>query len=177
MTPTNTINRLLAALVALALVLGGLLAIAEIVLGRLGRPFWFIPRQQWGNWVTRQTWDATLVRLILAGMLLAGLLLLLAGLRRGRPRLLPVASEAPGVQFDVVRRGAEHDVVAAARRTNGVRSASASIGRSKATVRAKTDARSTGDIPQQTSAAITARLADLGLDGLRPRVKVKGKKR
>lgn len=177
MTPTNTINRLLAALLALALILGGLLVAAEIVLARVGQPYWFIPRQQWGSWLTDQTWDASLVRLILAAMALVGLLLLLAALRRGRPRLLPVSSDSPGVRVDVVRRGAERAIVAATGRTSGVRSASASIGRRKATIKAKTVSRSTGDIQQEALSAVTARLADLGLDGLRPRVKVKGKKR
>jgi len=176
-TPTNTINRLLAALLALVLVLGGLLVAVEIVLARIGQPYWFIPRQQWGSWLTRQTWDAAPVRFILAAMVLVGLLLLLAALRRGRPRLLPVACDSPGVQVDVVRRGAERAVVAATRRTSGVSSASASIGRRKATVKAKTISRSTGDIQQEALAAVTARLADLGLDGLRPRVKLKGNKR
>ncbi len=177
MTPTNTLNRLLAALLALALVLGGLLAAVEIVLARIGHQFLLIPRQQWAGWLTRQTWDTSLVRLILAATALVGLLLLLAALRRGRPRLLRVASQSPHVQVDVFRHGAERAVVAAARRTNGVRSASASIGRRKATIKAKTDARSTTDIQQETLAAVTTRLADLGLDRLRPRVKVKGKKR
>lgn len=177
MTPTNTINRLLAAVLALALILGGLLAAVEIVLARLGQPYWFIPRQQWGNWLTRQTWDASLVKLILAAMALMGLLLLLTALRQGRPRVLPVASDAPGVRVDILRRGAERAVVAAARRTNGVRTASASIGRRKATVKTKTSSRSTGDVQQEALSAVTARLGDLGLARLRPRVKVKGKKR
>lgn len=176
MTPTATVNRLLAALLALALILGGLLAAVEIGLARIGLPHWFIPRQLWGSWLTRQTWDASLVRLILAAMAVVGLLLLLAALRRGRPRVLPVASEASGVRVDIVRRGAERAVVAAAGRASGVRSASASIGRRKATVKVKSSSRSTGEVQQQALAAVAARLGDLGLDGLRTRVKVKGKK-
>ena len=39
----TVVNRVLATLLALALLLGGLLAVVEIVLAALGRPPWLVP--------------------------------------------------------------------------------------------------------------------------------------
>lgn len=177
MTSVALVNRILAALLAIALLLGGLLAATEIVLGQLGQPAWLIPRQQLGNWLTRQMWDDTIIRLILAGLALVGLLLLLPALRRGRPRLLPVASQTPGVSVTVLRRGAERALANAASRASGVRGASAKVSRRRVKVVARTAVRSPEDVRQATHAAVTSRLADLGLDRLQPQIKVKRKNR
>lgn len=174
MTATTLGNRLLSALLALALLLGGLLVATEIVLAQIGRPAWLIPHQQWADWLTEQTWDDGISRLVLAGMAIVGLILLILALRRGRPRLIPVASEAAGVEVSVQRRGAERAVASAARQASGVRGASASITRRAVRVTARTEVRSADDVRHDTTTAVTGRLADLGLDRLRPRIRVKG---
>ena len=177
MNGAAVLNRVLAALLALALVLGGLLAAVEIVLARLGRPAWLVPHEQWSGWLSQQTWDGALVRLVLAGLVVVGLLLLVPALRRGKPHALPLAAPdgagSPGVRVTASRRGIERDLATVARRAPGVTRASARVTRRKAVVRASTSLRSEGDLRERVAADVTARLQETGLAAtLRPRVRL-----
>jgi hypothetical protein len=173
---TALINRILAALLALALLLGGLLTLAEILLAALGRPPWLVPYPQWSSWLAGQTWDTLDVRLVLVGLVVIGLLLLVLALRRGRPGVvtLPARPNGPdGVQVTASRRGIEKSLVDAARRTDGVSGATATARRRSVRVDARTLVRSDRDLPDKVTAAVSQRLDELGLGGtLRPRVKL-----
>jgi hypothetical protein len=165
------VNRVLAALLALALFLGGLLAAVEIVLSAVDRPYWVVPHQQWSSWLRHQTFGAGVVRAVLIGLVLLGLLLLFAALRRGKPRSIALPTRTEGVQVRASRRGIERSLVAAARRADGVRTARAKVRRRKVRVKASTAMRSPGGLQQPVAEAVTERLEELGLTGaLRPRV-------
>ena len=91
----QVLNRVLSTLLALVLLLGGLLAVVEIVLAALGRPHWLVPHEQWSSWLAEQTFASAVVRAILIGLAVLGLLLLMAALRRlgvreCRTALIPV---------------------------------------------------------------------------------------
>ena len=81
----HVVNRVLATLLALALLLGGLLAVVEIVLAQLGRPSWLVPHEQWSSWLAEQTFASAVVRAVLVGLAVLGLLLLVGRARRGLP--------------------------------------------------------------------------------------------
>lgn len=172
-------NRILSALLALALLLGGLLATAEIVLTQLGRPPWLVPHDQWSSWLGAQTFDGTVVRVALVLLVVLGLLLLVPGLRRGKPGTLalrPSEGGAGHVRMTASRRGVEKSLASAARRTSGITSATATAGRRSVRVKARTSTRSAGDLQTQVTAAVTGRLEELGLSGtLRPRVTISKK--
>ncbi|SDQ85547.1 DUF6286 domain-containing protein [Quadrisphaera sp. DSM 44207] len=175
MSPVAVLNRVLSALLALALLLGGLLAVVEVVLAQLGRPSWLVPHEQWASWLDQRTWDQPVVQAVLAGLVVLGLLLLLAALRRGRPSSLPLAARGggtpAGVRVTASRRGIERTLAAAARRAPGVSRADARVSRRKAVVRARTALRSEGDLQQRVTANVAQRLEELGLSGtLRPQV-------
>ena len=168
----HVLNRVLAALLALALFLGGLLAVVEIVLAALDRPSWLVPHQQWAQSLTGETFGSGVVRAVLIGLVVLGVLLLLVGLRRGKPGSIPLPARTDGVQVTASRRGLERSLATSARRADGVRSARAKVGRRTVKVRATTAVRS-GDLQQPVTAGVTERLAELGLTGvLRPRVTV-----
>jgi hypothetical protein len=169
----NVVNRVLAALLALALLIGGLLAATEIVLAQLGRPSWLIAQEQWSAWVRQRTFSEGLTRAILGGLVVLGLLLLLAALRRGKPRTLSLPSAAPGVQVTASRRGIERTLRAAAARTSGVTSVEVKASRRKVKVKAHIAARAAGSTQQQVSDVVASKLDELGLAGtLRPKVRV-----
>ena len=169
----HVLNRLLATLLALALFLGGLLAVVEIVLAALGRPAWLVPHPEWSSGLGEQTFDSGVVRAVLIGLVVLGLLLLLAALRRGRPGALQLPDRTPGVRVTASRRGVERALATAARRADGVRGARARVGRRTARVQASTAVRSSGELQEPVTTVVTERLDELGLTGvLRPRVTV-----
>lgn len=93
-------NRILSALLALALLIGGLLAAAEIALAQLGRSPWLISHQESSVWLAEQSWESTTVRSVLAATLLIGLLLMVTAVRRGKPALVQLPTDGdPGVRW------------------------------------------------------------------------------
>lgn len=171
MTAMSLVNRVLAALVALALLLGGVLAAVEIGLAAIGRSPWLVPHDQWSTWLQEHAWNTAIVRVILAGLVVLGLTLLWVALRRGKPNTLALPARASGVQFTASRRGVEATLAAAARRTDGITSANATAGRRTVRVKAGTSMRSPGDLQQRVTNAVTERLDELGLtQTLRARV-------
>ena len=166
-------NRILAALLALVLLLGGLLAATEIVLALLGRQPLLIPHQDWSAWLSEQTWESATVRSILVGVLILGLLLILVAVRRGKPALLPLPSERdPGVRVTASRRGVEKSIAEVARGVDGVTAASASASRRRITVTASAT-KPTSRLAEQVRSAVADRLTALGLaQSLRPRVRL-----
>lgn len=170
------LNRILSALLALALLVGGLLAAAEIVLAQLGQPSWLVPHEQWSSWLREQTWDAAVVRIVLVGVVVLGLLLLLPALRRGKPSTVDLPARGSGstnTRVSASRRGVEKTLAAAARRVEGISSASADVGRRTVRIKARTATRSKPDLQRQLTAAVATRIDDLGLsDTLRPRVTI-----
>ena len=169
----TVVNRVLAALLALALLLGGLLAATEIVLARLDRPYWLVPHPQWSAWLREQTLSAGLMRAVLAAVTILGLLLLLAALHRGKPHTLTLPSPTEGVQVSASRRGIERTLRDAAARTSGVSSVQVKAGRRKVKVTAHTAARTPGESEQQVRDVVAGKLDDLGLgSALRPRIRI-----
>lgn len=169
----HIVNRVISALLALMLFLGGLLAAVEIVLAALGRPSWLVPHEQWSRWLGEQTLSGGVVRALLIGLVVLGSLLLFAALHRGKPGSLVLPSRTDGVVVTASRRGIERSVSTAAGRADGVRSARVKAGRRTVRVTASTAVRSPGDLQQPVTAAVTGRIEELGLTGvLRPRVTV-----
>ena len=165
MSATGAANRVLSALVALVLLAAGLLLAVEGVLAALGRPGWIVPRSRWADALSGSTWQDGLVRLIAAGVIVVGLVLLVVALRRGAPGTLALPTTTEGVNVRAHRRGVERAVVAAARRTDGVTGATAKASRRKVTVVARTSLRQVGDLQSTVRRAVDAQVADLGLDG------------
>jgi len=169
----TVVNRILAALLALVLLLGGLLAASEIVLAQLGRPPWLVPHPQWSAWLGQRTLTDGPMRAAMAGLAVVGLLLMIAALRRGRPHDLTLPSDIEGVQVTVSRRGIERSLRETGSRVGGVRSVDVSARRRTVKVRAHTAPRSDGQLQQQLSDAVAAKIRELGLaDTLRPRVSI-----
>ena len=142
MTATQWLTRALAALLALALLLGSLLVIVEVVVAAAGRGPWLVPYPEWTTWMQQRGWNDRVVRAILVGLVVVGLLLLFLAVRRGKPATLPLRGRTPGVDVKASRKSVERSLVAAASRTSGVTGADASVRRSSARIEAQAATRS-----------------------------------
>lgn len=164
MTATHWVTRVVAALLALVLLLGSLLAVVEIVTAALDRAPALIPYPEWTSWLRTHSWNDWIVNAVLGGLVVVGLLLLLLALRRGKPASLALRSRTDGVNVTASRRSVEKALAAATARTTGVAGASASVSRRTARVDARTVARSEPGIRERVESAVRGRLDSLGLE-------------
>jgi Family of unknown function (DUF6286) len=173
MNAATITNRVLSALLALLLLVGGLLVAVEIVLAQLGRPALLIPWSAWVSWLGGQTWDATIVRLVLAGLVVVGLILLILALRPGKPRRLALSSTGSNLNVSIARRAFQQNLADTVARASGVASASAKARRRTVTITATTANPNTTEVHDAALGAVNQRLNQLGLAGrLRPRVRI-----
>ena len=128
------------------------------------RQIWIIVLRDLKHW-QRAPWTP------LFGIAFTIMLVLVFGYLFGGSIELPGRTE--GVRVTASRTGIERTLATAARRPDGVRSARVRAGRRAVRVRATTGLRSTEELRQPVTTAVTDRLEELGLTGvLRPRVTV-----
>ena len=167
-------NRVLAAVLALALLVGGLIVAVEIVVAGFDRRPWALPHDDWYRSARLRTWDSAPPRWIFIGLVAAGLLLLGVQLARRRPTALALTPGA--VPADVGRRSLERSLTREATSVDGIAAAKARVGKEKAAVVASSNRRQTDDLEPVVSQALDRRMAAIGL--ARPpavRVKVQGR--
>ena len=173
MNAATITNRVLSALLALVLVVGGLLVAVEIVLAQLGRRALLIPWSAWASWLGGQTWDTSTVRLVLAGLVVVGLVLLILALRPGKPRRLALPATGSNLHMSIARRALQQNLADTATRASGVASASAKAGRRTVTITATTANPNTAEVQKAAQAAVNQRLDQIGLARrLRSRVRI-----
>ena len=167
-------NRVLAAVVALALFVGGLLIAVEIVVAGFDRRPWVVPHDRWYTSARLRSWESAPPRWIFIGLVVAGLALLLSQLARRRPTSLALTPGA--VPADLGRRSLERSLVREASRVDGVSAVKAKIKDDRADVVASSNRRQTDDLGPRVTQALDRKMGALGL--ARPpavRVKVNGR--
>jgi len=170
----RVVNRVLAAVLGLGLLVGGLLIATEIVVAGFGRRPWVLPHDRWYASARLRTWDSAPPRWIFIALIAAGLALLFVQLAGRRPSALPLAPGA--TPADLGRRSLERALAREAAGVDGVAGAKARIGRERADVAAWSSRRQTDDLPPKVTSALERRMAAFGL--ARPpavRVKVEGR--
>ena len=128
------LNRLLAALLSLALIVLGVLVVVEVVAQRLGRDPVMVEWPRLYDWARRTPWQQGSVRVACILLAIAGLLLLAAELKRSRPSRLAARSEATDAAY--TRRGVADALRSAVRDVDGINSATVSVGRRRVKVAA-----------------------------------------
>jgi hypothetical protein len=167
-------NRVVAAVLALGLLVGGLLVAVEIVVAGFDRRPWVLPHDRWYVSARTRTWDSAPPRWIFIGLVVAGLILLFLQFARRRPTALDLTPGA--VPADLGRRSLERSLAREASRVDGITAARAKVGHDRADVVASSSRRQTGDLQPAVTKALDRRLGSLGL--ARPpavRVKVQGR--
>ena len=167
-------NRVVAAVLALGLVVGGLLFAVEIVVAGFDRRPWVVPHDRWYTSARLRSWESAAPRWIFIGLAVAGLLLLILQLARRRPTALALTAGA--VPAEVGRRSLERALVREASAVDGVASARAKVDDGKAEVVATSNRRQTTELQPRVAEVLDRRIGALGL--ARPptvRVKVQGR--
>lgn len=168
------VNRILAALLALALIAGGMLLVVEVIAERVGSSPVLARWDIAYSWGQQTTWDAGVIRIVCIVMAIVGLVLLIAELKRPAVKRLKVAHAADNVDIAYTRRGVASAVKGAATGVDGVRSASASVGRRSVKVNATasaTEGSAAKSLTQPVTSAVQKQVNDLKLDPS-PRVQV-----
>jgi hypothetical protein len=162
-------NRVLAALLSLALIAAGVLLVIEVIADRLSHHPSILDWQPAYHWAKRTTWNGGSVRVACAVLILLGLVLLIAELKPARVSRLaadPAQAGAADIDTAYTRRGVAAAIRSAVTGVDGVRGASVKVRRRKVAVAAtaaaqdKAAARSLRD---PISAAARQRLAVLKL--------------
>jgi Family of unknown function (DUF6286) len=161
-------NRVLAALLSLALIVGGVLLIIEVIADRVSHRPAVVDWHPAYNWAKRTTWNTGSVRVTCVVLILLGLALLIAELKPARVSRLAADAQAgaAGIDTAYTRRGLAAAIRSAVTGVDGVRAASVKVKRRKITVAAtaaaqdKAAARSLRD---PISAAVRERLTALKL--------------
>lgn len=168
----HLLNRLLAALVAAAVVALAVVTGVEVVLWALGRDVWIAPWRDWAGRLAELRADDTGLLVVSGAAAAVGLLLLAFELKRRRPDVLDTRPLLDGVPTVATRSGVASAATSAARGVSGVTTASAGVRRSRLSVQARTRARGdTGPISEQVREAVEKSLADLEIVR-RPKVSV-----
>lgn len=113
------VNRLVAALVGLLLLVGGLALALEVALSAAFGRRQLIPYDRWTRWARQHPWNDPVVIWTGLAVLLAGVLLLLLTFRRRAPLAVPGAARA-GMTVTFARRPLEQAVGRLAERSAGV---------------------------------------------------------
>ena len=163
-------NRVLAAVLGLALFVGGLLVAVEIVVAGFDRRPWVLPHDRWYTSARLRPWESAPPRWILIGLVVAGLMVLFLQLARRRPSAFALTPGA--VPADLGRRSLEKALVREATRVDGVAAAKAKVSEDRVDIVASSNRRQTEDLGPQVTQALDRRLGALGL-ARPPAVKVK----
>lgn len=161
------VNRVLAAVLSVALIAAGALLIIEVIAVRLGSAPALIPWPDIYVWGNDTTWDEAVIRVICITMAVVGAVLLVFELKRPRVRRLAVAGEPEGVDIAYTRSGVARAVQGAATGVDGIRSASVRVARRSVrltALSASTETRVAKSLMDPVSRAAQQRIDDLRLD-------------
>jgi hypothetical protein len=130
-------NRVLAALLSLAVACAGVLLIIEVVAARTGRHAVVVDWHAAYNWAARTAWNSASIR-VTAGILIAlGLVLLVAELKPARVSRLavqPSKGGPAGIDTAYTRRSVAYAIRSAVTDVDGIRDASVKVTRRKITI-------------------------------------------
>ena len=133
------INRPLAALLSLAVITVGVLIIIEVAADRIVNHPALIHWHRVYDWAQRTSWTQGSVRVGSILIVILGVVLLLAQLRRGKPQRLPVDSEVTDAAY--TRRGVAATIRGAVNDVDGINHSTVTVKRRKITVSATTAGR------------------------------------
>ncbi len=163
------INRLLAAIVSLALIVVGVLIVIEVIADRLNHKPALIHWRSAYHWAQRTPWYSGTVRVVCIALAAVGLVLLLAELKRARVsrlKTVPADSTAEAIDTAYTRKGAATAVRSAVTDVDGIRRAKVTVKRRKVRITASASARDKAaarNLREPVTAAAQQRLSALQL--------------
>lgn len=164
------VNRMLGAVVAVALAAVGLVVVLEVVAASFNAGTVVVHWRVALQWARRATWDASVVQSTCVLMAIAGLVLVVLELKPRRRRRFTVRSEATDAAF--TRRGVKAAVQSAVDDVDGIGASAVTVGRRRIHVRASTTAAASdtrASLDDAVRSAAQARVDSLVLDAA-PRI-------
>jgi hypothetical protein len=134
----RVINRLLALLLAVGMILAAVIVEIEVIAHRTRHLPVVLDWPGAHDWATRTTWGAAPVMLISIGLAATGLLLLAAQLKPRRPDRLPITSADPATDAAITRGGLAHSLRRAVTDVDGVSRARVTVKRRRTRIRVTT---------------------------------------
>ncbi|SDN79586.1 hypothetical protein SAMN05660199_00700 [Klenkia soli] len=160
----RSVDRVLALVLGLVGLAGGILVAAEVVQGLLGRPgHLLVPYEGTASWLRDHTWSSGAVLTIGGVLAVLGLLMLVLELKPRRRTLLVVATEDDDVVTAVSRTGVGRALEQSVAGLSGVDGTRSSVGRRTATLTVRTALRETGDLESVVRERAGVALQSLGL--------------
>lgn len=160
----RTFTRVISAVLAVALLAGGVLGVIEVLLAASGRQPWLVPGDRWDRNLRTTPWrdNAAVVAAII--LLAVGLLLLLSQLLRRRPASYEVTVPPEArARAEVSRRGIERAAGQAASQIDGVDKVHARAGAKSLRIDARTSRTSDDTLETAVSDAVGNALMPLQL--------------
>ena len=167
----RSVNRVLAAIIGLVLLAGGVLVAIEIALAFVGSDPWVVPYRDWYRTARSDPWTADAVRGICITLALLGLAVVLLQLARLRPHALPLKS-TEFTTYCVRRRSLEHSVQRTVEHVDGIHDAKVRVDHDAVRVIARSHRQLAGDLQPRVETAVRSRLDQLAFE-TRPSVRIK----
>ncbi|MEV8510167.1 DUF6286 domain-containing protein [Actinoplanes sp. NPDC051475] len=153
----KVLNRLLAPLLALGFLFAAAVGVIEVIAHRTGHRPVLLNWPGVYHWAAHTSWGAAPVRLLSVGLVVAGLLLLIAQLTPRRPARLPITTTNPATDTAITRRGLAHSLRRAVTGIDGVSHAHVTVRRRRARINATTRAGESDTGTLRTTLTETAR--------------------
>jgi hypothetical protein len=137
------VNRVLAALLRLALIVVSVLLIVEVIADRTSHRAAIVHWRTAYDWAQHTTWNAGSIRVVSAILILAGLVLLIAELKPARVSRFaadPAEAGADAIDTAYTRRGLAAAIKSAVTAVDGVRSTAVKVKRRKVRISATASA-------------------------------------
>jgi uncharacterized protein DUF6286 len=169
------LNRPLAFILAAALAVASIIVIIEVVAFHLNASPLVLHWTTWERWARKTHWDALVVQVWSAVLIVVGALILALELKPRRVTRLPLRSTDDATDAAVTRAGLAGTLRAAATGVDGISSVAVIVRRGRARVIATSAARgrpAADALKQPVTQALSGRLENLGLRH-RPRLKVR----
>lgn len=163
MDAVRTTNRIVSALLAVALLVGGLLVAVEAVLASLDRGPWILPHEDWAKSLRETAYSDRSARIFFLVLVAAGVALLLLELARRPPPSLQMAGRGSGITADLDRRGVERWLSTRLADVEGATGTRATITRKAVEVSAETPQRDVEDVQRRLERAAQDNLDQLDL--------------
>jgi hypothetical protein len=142
------VNRLLAVILSLAIIVAAVTLVIEVIAHRVGAGSAILDWRAVLQWAQRTTWGAAPVRVISGLLAVAGLALLLVQLAPRRPDRLAMYSDDTATDAAITRRGLTRAVRSAVSDVDGIAGARVKVRRRRIRVHAE----ATGSDPTQATA-------------------------
>jgi hypothetical protein len=132
----RVVNRLLALLLALGVIFAAAIGVIEVIAQRTHVHPVVLNWPGIYHWAAHTSWGAAPVRALSIGLVVVGLLLLVAQLKPRRPTRLPIAAGNPATDAAITRRGLAYSLRNAVTDIDGVNRAQVTVRRRRARIRA-----------------------------------------